>query len=48
MMSKQSFAERVKSAIGIQGAVKDTIYPMLSYNAANIATSGAQYFFDLY
>ncbi len=47
-MSRQPFGERVKRAIGIQGAAKDTIYPMLSYNATNIATSGAQYFFDLY
>lgn len=47
-VSNQTFGDRIKRAIGIQGAAKDTIYPMLSYNATNIATSGAQYFFDLY
>lgn len=48
MATKKSLGERVKKAIGIEGSAKNVVGPMLSYNATNIATSGATYFFDLY
>ena len=48
MAEKKPFGERVKKAIGIEGSAKEAVYPMLSYSATNISTSGASYFFDLY
>ncbi|MBR4727603.1 MAG: MFS transporter [Clostridia bacterium] len=46
--NKMTFGDRVKKAIGIEGSTKEVVGPMLSYNATNIATSGAGYFFSLY
>lgn len=43
-----TFGDRVKKAIGIEGSTKEVVGPMLAYNATNIATSGASYFFSLY
>ncbi len=47
-MKKEPFGEKIKRAIGIEGQAGDVIRPMLSYNATNISTSGAGYFFSLY
>ena len=48
MAEKLSFGERVKKAVGIEGQTGEVIKPMLAYNATNISTSGAGYFFSLY
>ena len=48
MAEKLTFGERVKKAVGIEGQTGEVIRPMLAYNATNISTSGASYFFSLY
>lgn len=45
---KGKFSERVKGALGIEGDTKTVVFPMLSYTATNIATSGAGYINGLY
>ena len=48
MAEKLSVSERIKKAVGIEGQTGEVIKPMLAYNATNISTSGAGYFFSLY
>lgn len=48
MAEKLTVGERIKRAVGIEGQTGEVIRPMLAYNATNISTSGAGYFFSLY
>lgn len=47
-MNGKTFGNKIKSAIGIEGTVKETLLPMIGYNSSSILFGGGGYIISLY